>query len=120
MAEVKPSELYTAARVADALVYAVGVAGVVGGGLLFQQDELGFALVAWALTFCVGAVLRLVAWTTKGMAQMLRRTDHLVEEVARLSHEQRQAPASPPLTDEGSQPRRRSAPDPYQRWGGWH
>lgn len=123
MAEVKPSELYTAARIADALVYAVGVAGVVGGGLLFQQEQLGLALVAWALTFCVGAGLRLVAWTTKGVAQMLRRTDHLVEEVARLSHEQRQAPPSSPLSDDApqGQPRRSgSTRDPYQRWGGWH
>lgn len=122
MADVKPTELYTAARLADALVYAVGVAGVVGGGLLFQQEQLGLALVAWALTFCVGAGLRLVAWTTKGVAQMLQRTDQLVEEVSRLSDEQRRTPPPPPSeSDQGSQSsRRRGPPDPYQRWGGWH
>lgn len=121
MSQVKPSELYTAARLADALVYVVGVAGVVGGGLLFQQDRLGLALVAWALTFCVGAGLRLVAWSTKGVAQMLQRSDTIIEELARLSHEQHQT--APPAeghqrpSGSGASPRRA---DPYERWGGWH
>lgn len=120
MSEVKPSELYTAARVSDALVYAVGVAGVVGGGLLFQQEQLGLALVAWAMTFCVAAGLRLLAWTTKGVAQMLQRSDRLIEEVGHLAHEQRQ---SPPASGRGEAPPaspRGGPPDPYERWGGWH
>ncbi|PSO49872.1 MAG: hypothetical protein BRC31_08155, partial [Actinobacteria bacterium QS_5_72_10] len=125
MSQVKPSELYTAARLADALVYAVGVAGVVGGGLLFQQDRLGLALVAWALTFCVGAGLRLVAWATKGVAQMLQRSDTIIEELARLSDEQRRATPSSEPGAQGPSSQRSFPPgerprDPYQRWGGWH
>lgn len=126
MSQVKPSELYTAARLTDALVYVVGVAGVIGGGLLFQQDRIGLALVAWALTFCVGAGLRLLAWTTKGVAQMLQRTDTVIEEVGRLSYEQRQtaspAPGDPRSQGSSSSPRAPSErrPDPYERWGGWH
>lgn len=120
MAEVKPSELHTAARISDALVYAVGVAGVVGGGLLFQDEQLGLALVAWAVTFCVAAGLRLLAWMTKGVAQMLQRSDRLIEEVGHLSREQRHTP--PETSHERTQPssERRGPPDPYQRWGGWH
>lgn len=120
MAEVKPSELYTAARISDALVYAVGVGGVVGGGLLFQDEQLGLALVAWAVTFCVAAGLRLLAWMTKGVAQMLQRSDRIIEEVGHLSREQRHTP--PETSREQAQPpsQRRGPPDPYERWGGWH
>lgn len=125
MDQVKPSELYTAARIADALVYAAGVAGVVAGGLLYvQTGELGFTLVAWVLTFCVGAGLRLIAWSTKGVAQLLERTETLIEEVAHLARSERQAPAAPPASREprsgepgSGEPRPR---DPYERWGGWH
>lgn len=121
MTEVKPSELYTAARISDALVYAVGVAGVVGGGLLFQQDQLGLALVAWAMTFCVAAGLRLLAWTTKGVAQMLQRSDRLIEEMGHLAREQRQGPpASAGGEAPSPSPRRDGPSDPYERWGGWH
>jgi hypothetical protein len=49
MDPVKPRELVTAARVADALVYAAGVAGIVAGAMLFRDDQVGFAVVAWAL-----------------------------------------------------------------------
>lgn len=119
MTEVKPSELYTAARISDALVYAVGVAGVVGGGLLFQDEQLGLALVAWAMTFCVAAGLRLLAWMTKGVAQMLQRSDRLIEEVGHLSREQRQAPSTPDQGDSSPQASPRRGPsDPYERWGG--
>ncbi len=111
---IKPSELYTAARIADALVYAVGIAGVVAGALLFQEGYPGFTLVAWALTFGVGAGLRLIAWSAKGVAQLLERTEALVEELGglqrRLASAERSSP--PPQVD----PDR----DPYRRWGGHH
>ena len=85
MEPVKPSELQTAARVADALVYAAGVAGIVAGGLLFRDGQAGFAVVAWALAFVAGAALRLAAWASRALAQLLLRTDLLTEAIAGYS-----------------------------------
>lgn len=111
MEPVKPRELVTAARVADALVYAAGVAGIVAGGLLFRDDQAGFAVVAWALAFVAGAALRLAAWCARALAQLLLRTERLIEDVAAL-REQRPPPAVSPPEE--------LPPDPYRRWGGWH
>lgn len=73
--------LTTAARVADALVYTVGTAGVVAGGLLLRRGDLGFAIVAWCLTFVAGAALRLVALIARGVAELLTRQGRLQEDV---------------------------------------
>lgn len=73
--------LTTAARVADALVYAVGFAGVVAGGLLLRRGDLGFAIVAWALTFVAGASLRLVALIARGVAELLVRSARMQDEI---------------------------------------
>ena len=73
--------LVSAARVADALVYTVGIAGVVAGGLLLRRDDLGFAIVAWCLTFVAGASLRLLALTARGVAELLVRQGRLQEEL---------------------------------------
>lgn len=111
MERVKPSELTTAARVADALVYAAGVAGVVAGGLLFRQGETGFAAVAWCLTFIAGAGLRLASAATRALAQLLIRTEELADDIAALRRAQPPASAADPPT----------TPDPYRRWGDrWH
>jgi 3-oxoacyl-[acyl-carrier protein] reductase len=80
MEPVKPRELQVAARIADALVYAAGVAGVIGGALLFREGEVGFAVIAWVLTFIAGAVLRLAAWAARALAQLLVRTEQMAEE----------------------------------------
>jgi hypothetical protein len=112
MEPIKARELLTAARVADALVYAAGVAGIVAGGLLFRDDQPGFAVVAWALAFVAGAALRLAAWCARALAELLRRSDELLEEVTRLRGDLATG-AEPPRSPE--QP-----PDPYRRWGGWH
>ena len=109
MEPVKPRELQVAARVADALVYAAGVAGVIGGALLFREGEAGFAVVAWVLTFVAGAVLRLAAWAARALAQILLRTEQIAEEVRDL----RGGAVQPPRDV-------RAPPDPYRRWGGWH
>lgn len=114
MDDVKPSELRTAARVADALVYAVGVVGVVAGGLLVQDGQLPFALLAWALTFLAGAVLRLVAWGVRALAEMLLRTDR-IERTLDLLRADGLGPGTPPPSV-GDQ----RVPDPYRRWGGFH
>lgn len=107
MDSVKPRELATAARAADGLVYVVGVAGVVAGALLFRDGSTALAIVAWALTFVAGVVLRLVAWGARGVAQLLERTERMEADLATI------------IRDGGS------STDPggaggYGRWGRWH
>ncbi len=109
MEHVRLRELAVAARVADALVYAAGVAGVVAGGLLFREGEPVFAVVVWIVTFIAGAALRLASWGARALAEILERTRRLEDDVARL------APPSP-----GAPRRPGEPPDPYRRWGGWH
>lgn len=81
MESVTAGQLRTAARVCDALVYTVGVAGVVAGGLLLRRGDLGFAIVAWSLTFVAGAGLRLGAWIARGVAELLVRQSALADAV---------------------------------------
>jgi hypothetical protein len=81
MDSVTAGQLRTAARVADALVYTVGVAGVIAGGLLLRRGDLGFAIVAWSLTFVAGAGLRLGAWVARGVAELLVRQSALADAV---------------------------------------
>lgn len=103
MSRVSLRELAVATRIADALVYTVGVAGVVAGGLLLRAGSIGFAIVAWVLTFVAGATLRLVSAITRGIADIkseLERENQPLPE-----------PAAPGPDD---------PPDPYRRWGGWH
>lgn len=78
-------ELQTAARVADALVYVVGLAGVLAGALLFRQGDLPFAIIAWVLTFVAGTALRLAAWMARGVARLLERTERMEDDLARLA-----------------------------------
>ena len=78
------TQLTTAARVADALVYTVGIAGVIAGGLLLRRGDLGFAIVAWCLTFVAGAGLRLGAWIARGVAEVLVRQARMQEDIGDL------------------------------------
>ncbi|MGH8901495.1 MAG: hypothetical protein ACRDYA_07380 [Egibacteraceae bacterium] len=82
MEPIRPLQLHTAARIADALVWAAGLAGVVAGALLYRAGDLGFAVVAWVLTFVAGAVLRLASWATKALAELLVRTERIEERLA--------------------------------------
>jgi len=113
MDDIRPSELRVAARLADALVYAAGLAGVIAGGVLFRNGELAFALVAWVLTFVAGAALRLAAWASRALAELLIRTARIEDtlDVIRTT-----PPASSPEPPRGSE----RIPDPYRRWGGHH
>lgn len=108
MESIKPAELRTAARIADALVYAAGLAGVVAGGLLFRDGNIGFAIVAWALTFIAGAMLRLAAWVARALAELLTRSERMTEDLDELLARGRGRGASPHDDD---------VPDPYRRWG---
>lgn len=113
MEPVKPRELVAAARVADALVYAAGLAGVIAGALLFRDEQLAFALVVWVVTFVAGAGLRLAAWAAKALAQILVRTERIEEEVLRQAADPRpRGRARDEIEDD--------PPDPYRRWGSWH
>ncbi len=78
------TQLTTAARVADALVYAVGIAGVIAGGLLLRRGDMGFAIVAWCLTFVAGAGLRLAGWIARGVAELLARQARMQDDISDL------------------------------------
>jgi hypothetical protein len=97
-------ELAIATRTADALVYTVGICGVVAGGLLLRDGSLGFAVVAWVLTFVAGATLRLISAITRGIADIKGELERPNDPPAQ--------PTQPATKDE--------PPDPYRRWGGWH
>lgn len=103
MQRVSLRELAIATRTAEALVYTVGICGVVAGGLLLRDGSIGFAIVAWVLTFVAGATLRLVSAITRGIADLKSELER--------SNDPPPQPA-PPAPDE--------PPDPYRRWGGWH
>lgn len=113
--QVRPRELIVAARVADALVYAVGGAGVLAGGLLFRDGGIGFAIVAWALTFTAGAGLRLASWAARALAQLLTRSQRIEDDLAVLLRDRTTSEPPPPAPGRAEAP-----PDPYRRWGGFH
>ncbi|MGH3440676.1 MAG: hypothetical protein ACRDUY_01255 [Nitriliruptorales bacterium] len=79
-----PKDLNAAASVAQTLAYAAGLAGVVAGGLLHRGGETGFAVVAWVLTFAVGAILMVAAFLARGMAALLARIARIEQDVATL------------------------------------
>jgi hypothetical protein len=89
MERTRPVQLHAAARIADALVWAAGFAGIIAGALLFRGGNLGFAIVAWVLTFIAGAVLRLASWAIKALAELLVRTERIEEELAMRARPQR-------------------------------
>lgn len=108
---VAPRELLVAARVADGLVYVVGLAGTVAGAQLFRAGDVALAVVAWVLTFVAGAALRLVVWMARGIAQVMDRSERIEQDVARVLSR----PPDPPVD-------RPDGEDPYRpgRWTGWH
>lgn len=117
MDSVKPRELATAARVADGLVYVAGVAGVVAGAVLFREDNVAFAMVAWVLTFVAGAVLRLAAWSARGVAQLLERSERIERDVATLIRNDA-ASGRASLGEGWGQPGLDE--EPQRPWGRWH
>ena len=106
MAGVTPRELVVAARVADGLVYASGLAGVVAGGLLFREGQTSWAVIAWTLTFVAGAGLRLAAAVTRAIAEVLARQTAIEQELRTLRGGD---------LDQGQAPAPRHGP-----WSGWH
>lgn len=80
----REKELQVGARTAEALVYVAGLAGVAAGGLLLRADRPVEAVVVWALTFCAGAALRLLATMSRAVAEILARTKAVGDRIDRI------------------------------------
>lgn len=68
-----PKDLRGAAAVARTLAYAAGLAGVVAGGVVYQQGEVPFAVAIWILTFAVGALLMIAGFLLQAMTAVMAR-----------------------------------------------
>ena len=101
-----PKDLRGAAAVARTLAYASGLAGVVAGGILYQQDEIPFAIAIWVLTFAVGAVLMIAGFLLQGLTAVLARLAMIENDVRVLVGRQ------PTDTAVGGAP----GPDHLPRW----
>jgi sulfite exporter TauE/SafE len=62
-----------AAAVARTLAYAIGLVGVIAGGVLYQQAEVAFAMAIWVLTFAMGALLMICAFLLLAVSGLLAR-----------------------------------------------
>lgn len=76
-----PKDLRGAAAVARSLAYASGLAGVVAGGIVYQQGELPFAIAIWILTFAVGALLMIAGFLLQAMTSLLARVTAIEQDV---------------------------------------
>ncbi|MDX1619909.1 MAG: hypothetical protein R3320_02890 [Nitriliruptorales bacterium] len=76
-----PKDLNGAAAVAQSLAYAAGLAGVVAGGLLYRDGEPALAVIAWILTFAVGAMLMIAAFLVRAIAGLLAHVARLESDV---------------------------------------
>ena len=76
-----PKDLRGAAAVARSLAYASGLAGVVAGGILYQQGEVPFAVAIWVLTFAVGALLMIAGFLLQAMTAVLARLTAMEQDV---------------------------------------
>ena len=79
-----PKNLLGAAAVAQSLAYVAGIAGVIAGGLLYRDGDTAFAVVAWIVTFCAGAILMIASFLARGMAALLGRIAHIEQNVTTL------------------------------------
>lgn len=94
-----PKDLRGAAAVARTLAYAAGLAGVVAGGILYQQGEVPFAVAIWVLTFAVGALLMIAAFLLQAMTVLLARVAAMEQDLRVLvGREQRPVERSGPDT----------------------
>ena len=66
------------------LAYAAGLAGVVAGGILYQQGEVPFAVAIWVLTFAVGALLMIAGFLLQAMTVILARLAAMEQDVRLL------------------------------------
>lgn len=66
---------------ARTLAYAAGLAGVVAGGVVYQQGEVPFAVAIWILTFAVGALLMIAGFLLQAMTVMMARLAAIEQEL---------------------------------------
>lgn len=69
---------------AQSLAYAVGLAGVVAGGLLFGDGQTAYAMITWVVTFAAGAMLMIAGFLTRAIAALLGRVARIESDVAVL------------------------------------
>ena len=81
---------------ARTLAYACGLAGVVAGGLVYQQGEVPFAVAIWILTFAVGALLMIAAFLLQAMTAILARLAAMEQDVRVLLGRDRRDDDRPP------------------------
>jgi hypothetical protein len=94
-----PKDLRGAAAVARTLAYASGLAGVVAGGLLYQQGEVPFAVAIWILTFAVGALLMIAAFLLQAMTTLLGRIAAMEQDLRVLVARRGPDDGAPPARD---------------------
>lgn len=66
-----PKELSGAGAVAHTLTYVCGLAGVIAGAVLYRQGEIPLAVVAWVLTFGLGAMLMIASFLVRAIGGLL-------------------------------------------------
>lgn len=91
-----PKDLRGAAAVARTLAYASGLAGVVAGGLVYQQGEVPFAVAIWILTFAVGALLMIAGFLLQAMTAIMARLAAMEQDVRVLLGRDRRDDQRPP------------------------
>ncbi len=77
------------------LAYASGLAGVVAGGILYQQGEVPFAVAIWVLTFAVGALLMIAGFLLQAMTVVLARLAAMEQDVRVLVGRRHPGPDEP-------------------------
>lgn len=76
-----PKDLNGAAAVAQTLAYVGGLAGIVAGTILYLDEELALAVVAWILTFAIGAMLMIASFLVRAMAALLAHVARVESDV---------------------------------------
>lgn len=100
-----PGDLTSAGAATQTLAYAVGLAGVVAGALVFRQGESVLAVAVWVLTFALGAVLIVASLLARAMAGLMARLSRIESDLAVV------------VADRGDDQRPPAEPGPREGWG---
>jgi sulfite exporter TauE/SafE len=84
-----------AAGVARTLAYAIGLVGAVAGTVLYQQNELAFAVAIWVLTFAMGALLMICSFLLLAVSGLLARVTAIESDLHVLVGRQGPRPSDP-------------------------